>query len=173
MRKNILLALLAILLPLAPAARAEKPLSQDGPAPHARAGRSVARHDRSLTVTIDVDLTGVVIDGHPAVLGAYVASITFDPKAVELVDVKGADAGAFTTTPAATDKAKANGSGLVKLAAAQTNSEAPAGVVAVARLSFVEKAAGGADSIHIHIDSAATTHRAANGSTAIVPLATE
>jgi hypothetical protein len=139
---------------------------------HARARHVIARHGQSVDVEVHVDITAAGANAQPEALGAYVASISFDPRKVELMEVRGAASGAFAAAPAATERARANESGLVKLAAAQSDPDGPTGDVAVAYVLFRERTAGGASTIHTHIDSAAGTHRTATG-LSVVTLATE
>jgi len=115
---------------------------------------SSATGDGQTAATIAVDLRNVWIENHPAVLGGYVVRLDFDPKRLAFVEAGGGE-GLFSDAPFATNSAAANHKGAVTIAAAQTNRDAPAGLVRIARVVFRELAPGGARTLRVRILSAA------------------
>jgi hypothetical protein len=97
----------------------------------------------------------LTIDSPGATLGAFVATVRFDPARVELVAVEPGSAGEFERALEATAPAAANRTGVLIVAGAQTSAASPRGSVEVARLRFREVAAGGLASVSVGIDSAA------------------
>lgn len=121
------------------------------------AAAKIRQEKQAITVPVTLDLGGVRISGRDAALGAYVASVQFDPEQVTYVAVRGGEAKGFEKAPYATNREKANGAGLVKLAAVNTEVTDATGLLNVAQLQFVEKRPGGAESIAIRFDSVAST----------------
>lgn len=121
---------------------------------------------RRFAVPVDLDLTGVVVDGVPAALGAYVLRLEFDPSRVSVVSVRGGNA-PFAEVPVATDLDKANGAGRLGLSAVQVSSDQATGVVRVARVLFTEVEPGGRDTVKVRVHSLSTPlmQRASAGST--------
>lgn len=113
------------------------------------------RPARRFVVPVDVDLTGVVVDGLPAELGAYVLRLEFDPARVTVLSVKGGNA-PFADLPVATDLDKANAAGRLGLTAVQISSEKASGVVRVARVLFTEVEPGGRDTVKVRVHSLST-----------------
>ena len=131
---------------------------------HAGAGRA----ERALglvRVPVEIDLTAV-----HAVLGGYVARINFDPAALTFVGAAGGKTLEFHADPAFTNAAKANAEGVVRIAAAQTSERGPTGKVSVAMLTFREIVAGGAESLHITIESAAAAPREGSSEPLALPV---
>lgn len=117
------------------------------------------RHSRKVFVTVQIDLADVLLDGRPAVLGAYVARLDFDPDAVVYLGAEGGADFRFAAPPISTDPAIANAQGVVKLAAVQIDQTGPIGAVVVARATFLEVRRGGAQTIALHLESVATALR--------------
>lgn len=130
----------------------------------------IARHSGVTTVAVTVDLSGVVIDGKPAVLGGYIARVTFDPAAVTYLGTDGGSDPFFHAAPASTDAAKANHDGQLRVVGVQTNPDAPAGVIDVASLRFSETRAHGIDSVRIVLEQAAASPRPGQTSSARIPV---
>lgn len=105
---------------------------------------------------VTIDLTDVKIDGAPAPLGAYLVRVSFDPASVQLTAVRGGSAPSFTSAPVHTFVEKANETGTVSLTAMNVQEDGPTGLVNVARLAFVEKVAGGRDTVKTEIVSVVT-----------------
>lgn len=116
------------------------------------------REPAMLPVTID--LSSVSVDNQPVVLGAYVAQIRFDPKKVQIVSVeRGTDGDFSRTPPITTSREKANEEGLLSITGVQTGMSA-ASILNVANVRAIEIVPGGASTISIRLDSAATAlHR--------------
>jgi hypothetical protein len=120
-----------------------------------RAGDELFR-PRPFRLPVTIDLSDVKIDGAPAPLGAYLVRVSFDPSTVRLTSVRGGEAKDFTSTPVHTFLEKANESGTVSLTAMNVQEDGPTGLVNVARLAFLETAAGGRDSVKTEIVSVVT-----------------
>lgn len=112
--------------------------------------------DGTIVVPVTIDLQDVTVNERPAVLGAYVVKVEFDPNKVGYGGVRGGLDPYFATDPFATNTAKANRDGVVRISSVQTNVLLPIGMVNVARLTFVEKVQGGADSIKLTMESVAS-----------------
>ena len=102
-----------------------------------------------VTLTLRVNLSGVTGKNPagaavPAVLGAYQVRITFDPTLLRFDSASGGASTGYASAPAYTDPGAANANGAVTLAAAQTSSTAPTGLVLVATLTFQALAPGAA-----------------------------
>ncbi len=172
------LALAAALVPVvlfsaspSPAAPPEgwaRAIVRPAEAPRADLDRYVEndRPARRFVVPVDVDLTGVVVDGLPAELGAYVLRLEYDPARVTVLSVKGGNA-PFADLPVATDLEKANAAGRLGLTAVQISSEKASGVVRVARVLFTEVEPGGRETVKVRVHSLSTPlmQRASSGST--------
>jgi hypothetical protein len=92
-------------------------------------------------LSLRVDLTGVQgISAFgsvtPAVLGGYVMEITYDPTRLRLESIAGGKTPEFAGAPVYTNLTRANSDGRVRIAAAQTSSSGPSGLVEVAELTF-------------------------------------
>ena len=112
-----------------------------------------------LRVPMTVDLTDVQIDGRAAVLGAYVLSVSFDPKAVAFVGAARGEATEFVEPPSATPVEKANAMGVVRVVGDQSHENVPTGTVSVAVLTFRELTPGGAATLKPRIESLASSLR--------------
>ena len=110
----------------------------------------------TVVVAVTIDLQDVTVDERPAVLGAYVIKVEFDPAKVSYSGARGGLDPYFASDPFATNPAKANRDGVVRFSSVQTNGVLPIGMVNVARLTFVETASGGADSIRLTMESVAS-----------------
>lgn|GEM_PF-7060897 len=109
-----------------------------------------------------------------AILGGYVARITFDPAVLTFVSAAGGASPEFKADPAYTFTQKANETGVVRIAAAQTNQYGPTGKVSVAMVTFRELVAGGANSIKVTIESAASAlPRDGHPTTLVLPVDTQ
>src|SRR2546430_12624898 len=91
--------------------------------PGVRAGAGRPIHELGL-VRIPIE-----INVPHAVLGGYVARITFDPAALTFVSAAGGASAEFHAEPAYTFTQKANESGVIRIAAAQTSPYGPTGQV--------------------------------------------
>ena len=163
MKKLVSMMILGVTFALAPAAEAagrpaRRPISEVRPDGDARLITWPERDDeRSLIVVpVTIDLQDVTLDDRPAVLGAYVVKVEFDPKRVTYHGVSGGDDPYFATEPFATVVEKANIKGIVRISSVQTNALLPIGMVNVARLRFSENVAGGSDSIKLTLESVAS-----------------
>ena len=116
-----------------------------------------SRRSNTLTAPINVNLKLVGINGQPAILGAYVARVEFNPSEVEVRLVKGGASKAFSGDPIFTELSKANKDGLLKLTAWNTSDDSASGDVSVAKVIFRELRDGGAETIRISIDSVSST----------------
>jgi hypothetical protein len=146
-RTFIAAAALLIALPAIAAQREDRE-------PRARVHAGAGRAERALglvRIPVEIDVTSV-----HAVLGAYVAKVSFDPAALTFVGAAGGAAPEFHADPAATNAKKANEEGVVRIAAAQTSTYGPTGKVSVAVLTFREIVAGGTQSLKVVVESAAT-----------------
>lgn len=121
----------------------------------ARAVLTTTTASAAVDAIVAVDLRNVWTGDHPAILGGYVASIAYDATKVAFIKATAADDPAFKEAPFATDAKIANANGIVRIAAAQTNPNAPAGLVRVAHLQFRELVPGGAKSLRARVLSAA------------------
>jgi hypothetical protein len=95
----------------------------------------------SLDVRLRIDLSGVTGRSPagasvPAVLGAYQVRVTFDPARLRFDSASGGTSAGYAPPPITTDPAAANAGGAVTLAAAQTSSFSPTGLVHVATMTF-------------------------------------
>lgn len=158
MRKTIVAACATLMV--CSAAFAEKSDRQPGDravSGEARVAASKLRHEKdAVTVPVTLDLTGVKIDGRDAILGGYVARVTFDPAQVRFVAARGGEAKAFARDPYATNADQANRDGVVKLAGVNVEFNDAVGTLNVAQLQFVEKQPGGSASIRVAFDSVAS-----------------
>jgi hypothetical protein len=111
---------------------------------------------KAFRLPVTIDLSDVKIDGAPAPLGAYLVRVSFDPSSVRLKSVRGGETKDFSSTPVHTFLDKANETGTVALTAMIVREDGPTGLVSVARLAFVETAAGGRDSVTTEIVSVVT-----------------
>jgi hypothetical protein len=94
---------------------------------------------QSFTVDVNVNLTGVSGTcgvSTAGVLGGYEIPISFDPAQVQFVSAAACTSPQFAAAPTATAAGTANSSGVVTVAASQTNQTAPTGQICVARLTF-------------------------------------
>ena len=136
-------------------------------AAHADLDRTVEsdRPARRFAVPVDIDLTGVVVEGLPASLGAYVLRLEYDPSRVTVLSVRGGNA-PFAEIPVATDLDKANAAGRLGLTAVQVSPEKASGVVRVARVVFAEMEPGGRETgkVRVHSLSTPLVQRASSGS---------
>lgn len=153
--------------PAAPPEGRARAVARPAEAAQADLGGSVEsdRPAKRFVVPVDVDLTGVVVDGLPASLGAYVLRLEYDPSRVTVLSVKGGNA-PFADLPVATDLDKANASGRLGLTAVQVSSEKASGVVRVARVVFTETEPGGRETVKVRVHSLSTPlmQRASSGS---------
>lgn len=114
----------------------------------------------AVSVPLTIDVSDVLFDGsRPAVLGAYVVAVEFDPEKVVFVDAARGKAPEFADAPAATPAAKANKNGFLKVVGDHGQADNPTGIVSVAVLHFRELVPGGADSIRPRFDSLASSLR--------------
>ena len=127
----------------------------------------------AIHVAIAVDLRDVIVDGSPAVLGAYVASVTFDRTKIAYVETIAGTDPLFAEAFHATNAQKANADGIVKVAGVQTSRQAPSGMVHPATVIFRQIAAGGISTIRARVESIATTNVTANGELALRAVAHE
>lgn len=110
-----------------------------------------------VSVPLTVDLRGVrTPDGSAANLAGYLAVVTFDAAQVEFQSAVGGENEHFSSTPVFTNKALANQKGEVKVTSAHTNESGSDGEVNVARLKFRELVPGGASTIKVTFEQAAT-----------------
>ncbi len=114
-------------------------------------------------LAIAIDLRGVIDDGSPAVLGAYVVGVQFDPTKIAYVETVAGTDPLFANAFYATSAEKANVQGVVKVAGVQTSRHAPVGVVNPATMIFREIAPGGIATIRPRVESIATTNVTTNG----------
>lgn len=163
MKRLVSLVMFGAALSLAPVTeasdlRARKPINEVVPDGDARLltwpERDVKR--AMIVVPVTIDLQDVTVNERPAVLGAYVVRVNFDPKQVTYKGVSGGLDPYFANDPFATAPAKANAEGVLKISAVQTNVVLPTGMINVARLRFTETVPGGSDSIKLSIESAAS-----------------
>ncbi|HUO83568.1 MAG TPA: hypothetical protein VM534_00505 [Thermoanaerobaculia bacterium] len=108
-----------------------------------------AARGSDFTVELRVDLRGVsgkTTGGAstPAVLGGYQIEIAFDKTRVQYIEPAGGSTAQFASIPTATGAALANAEGSLVVAASQTSSSAPTGLVSVAVLTFRALADGNA-----------------------------
>jgi len=148
-------AITAATLLLASSLFAGEPLSEDGRQIGARLAAHKERVQSTVRIPVTIDLTGVIVNTTPAVLGAYLLRADFDPTLVKFVGAKGGSTIEFSAAPMATDAEKANGQGWVKIVAVQPNMSTPVGKVSVATLEFEEIVPGGASSIKTVIEQLA------------------
>lgn len=98
------------------------------------------RLNGALSAALTVDLAGVTTTANgatsPAVLGGYSIDVTFDKTRLRLDDITGGTGTGFMGTPTFTALSNANAAGVVTITAAQTNPDAPTGLVSVANLLF-------------------------------------
>lgn len=124
--------------------------AQDRDQDRVRANTGRAVHERGVVrIPIEVNVPN-------AILGGYVARITFDPAVLTFVSAAGGATSEFKADPAYTYTQKANETGVLRVAAAQTSQVGPTGKVSVATLTFREIVAGGAGSVTVTIESAAS-----------------
>ncbi|MBK6404566.1 MAG: hypothetical protein IPF66_05765 [Holophagales bacterium] len=135
-------------------------------AAHADLDRTVEsdRPARRFAVPVDIDLTGVVVEGLPASLGAYVLRLEYDPSRVTVLSVRGGNA-PFAEIPVATDLDKANAAGRLGLTAVQVSPEKASGSFA-SRVVFAEMEPGGRETVKVRVHSLSTplVQRASSGS---------
>ncbi|MEO8216429.1 MAG: hypothetical protein ABI718_05040 [Acidobacteriota bacterium] len=110
----------------------------------------------NLSVPFAVDVQDVSVDGQPAVLGAYVVRIKFDPKSVSFVAVDADNDPYFSARPYFTAAEKANAQGWVRITAVQLSAQQPIGMVHVARAQFRELSPGGAETVRAEMESASS-----------------
>lgn len=106
-------------------------------------------NDTNFQVSVFVDLSQVTGQSPggtttPAVLGGYQIDLDFDRTRLRLDAVGGGSSTGFNSAPTATNLTTANAAGRVTMAAAQTNPNAPTGLVHVATLTFHAIAEGNA-----------------------------
>ena len=112
--------------------------------------------DGTISVPLAVDIQDVSVENQPAVLGAYVVRVSFDPRSVKFLGVDHDSDPYFSVRPYFTEAAKANGQGWVRITAVQLNTEEPVGMVRVARVQFAEIAAGGMATVKAELESASS-----------------
>lgn len=152
-----LVPILAAPAPAAPPDSRARAVARPVEASHADLGgvSGSDRPARRFVVPVAIDLTGVVVDGVPAALGAYVLRLEFDSSRVAVLAVKGGDA-PFAEVPVSTDLDKANATGRIGLTAVQVSSDRTSGLVRVARVLFEERESGGRESVRVRVHSLST-----------------